>query len=38
MRETAGNYGGALHVIAGVMAISILVPIIVRPPRREGSA
>jgi len=38
MRETAGNYGGALHVIAGVMAISILVPIIVRPPRRERSA
>jgi OFA family oxalate/formate antiporter-like MFS transporter len=37
MRETAGNYGGALHVIAGVMAISILLPIIVRPPRRERS-
>jgi MFS transporter, OFA family, oxalate/formate antiporter len=38
MRETTGNYGGALHVIAGVMAISILAPIIVRPPRRERSA
>jgi len=37
MREIAGNYGGALHVIAGVMAISILLPIIVRPPRRERS-
>jgi OFA family oxalate/formate antiporter-like MFS transporter len=37
MRETAGNYGGALHVIAGVMAVSILLPIIVRPPRRERS-
>jgi OFA family oxalate/formate antiporter-like MFS transporter len=37
MRETAGNYGGALHVIAVVMAISILLPIIVRPPRRERS-
>jgi len=37
MRETAGNYAGALHVIAGVMAISILLPIIVRPPRRERS-
>ena len=37
MRETAGNYGGALHVIAGVMAISILLPIIIRPPRREQS-
>ena len=37
MRETAGNYSGALHVIAGVMAISILLPVIVRPPRRERS-
>jgi OFA family oxalate/formate antiporter-like MFS transporter len=38
MRETAGNYAGALHVIAGVMLVSILLPIIVRPPRRERSA
>jgi OFA family oxalate/formate antiporter-like MFS transporter len=38
MRETAGNYAGALHVIAGVMLISILLPIVVRPPRREKSA
>ena len=37
MRETAGNYATALHVIAGVMVISILLPIIVRPPRRERS-
>jgi OFA family oxalate/formate antiporter-like MFS transporter len=35
MRETVGNYSGALHVIAVVMAISIVLPIIVRPPRRE---
>ena len=34
MRETTGHYGGALRVIAGVMAVSILLPIIVRPPRR----
>src|SRR5438067_6836282 len=33
MRETAGSYGGALHVIAGIMAISALLPILVRPPR-----
>jgi OFA family oxalate/formate antiporter-like MFS transporter len=32
MRETAGSYAGALHVIAGVMAVSILLPIIIRPP------
>ncbi|HET9367396.1 MAG TPA: OFA family MFS transporter [Candidatus Udaeobacter sp.] len=38
MRETAGNYAGALHVLAGVMAISILLPIIVRPPRRDRAA
>jgi OFA family oxalate/formate antiporter-like MFS transporter len=35
MRETTGNYAGALHVIAGVMAVSLVLPIIVRPPRRE---
>jgi OFA family oxalate/formate antiporter-like MFS transporter len=33
MRESAGSYRGALHVIAGVMAVSILLPILVRPPR-----
>jgi OFA family oxalate/formate antiporter-like MFS transporter len=38
MRETAGSYGGALHVIAGVMAVSILLPILVRPPRAAASA
>jgi OFA family oxalate/formate antiporter-like MFS transporter len=36
MRETAGSYRGALHVIAGVMAVSILLPILVRPPRSPG--
>jgi OFA family oxalate/formate antiporter-like MFS transporter len=33
MRETAGSYRGALHVIAGIMAISTLLPILVHPPR-----
>ena len=33
MRETAGSYRGALHVIAGVMVVSILLPILVRPAR-----
>ena len=37
MRETTGNYAGALHVIAIVMLVSVLLPIIVRPPRRERS-
>ena len=37
MRETAGSYRGALHVIAGVMAISMLLPILVHPPRTPDS-
>ena len=36
-REMTGGYAGALHVLAGVIAISILLPIIVRPPRGEQS-
>jgi MFS transporter, OFA family, oxalate/formate antiporter len=34
MRQTNGSYHGALHVIAGVMAVSALVPILVSQPRR----
>jgi OFA family oxalate/formate antiporter-like MFS transporter len=33
VRETTGSYRGALHVIAGVMTISAVLPILVRPPR-----
>ena len=33
MRETTGHYAGALHVIAIVLLISVLLPIVVRPPR-----
>jgi OFA family oxalate/formate antiporter-like MFS transporter len=32
MRQTTGSYNGALHVIAGVMAVSALLPILVRRP------
>jgi OFA family oxalate/formate antiporter-like MFS transporter len=32
MRQSTGSYSGALHVIAGVMAISALVPILVSRP------
>ena len=35
MRESSGSYHGALHVIAGVMAISTLLPIAMRPPRPD---
>jgi OFA family oxalate/formate antiporter-like MFS transporter len=37
MRETSGSYGGALHIVAGVMAVSILLPILVRPPRASAA-
>jgi OFA family oxalate/formate antiporter-like MFS transporter len=37
MRQASGTYHGALHVIAGVMILSLLLPIIVRPPRRDES-
>ncbi len=37
MREISGNYSQALHVIAIVMAVSILLPVIVRPPQRSAS-
>ena len=32
MRQTTGSYHGALHIIAGVMAISTLLPILVSRP------
>src|SRR6202048_3805733 len=34
MRQSRGTYRGALHVIAGVMAASMILPVIVSPPRR----
>jgi MFS transporter, OFA family, oxalate/formate antiporter len=33
MREVDGSYGGALHIIAGVMAVSVILPIVVSPPK-----
>jgi OFA family oxalate/formate antiporter-like MFS transporter len=36
MRQATGSYSGALHVIAGVMAVSALVPILVSRPRGGG--
>jgi OFA family oxalate/formate antiporter-like MFS transporter len=35
MRQTTGSYRGALHVIAGVMAVSALLPILVSRPRER---
>jgi len=33
MRQTSGSFVGALHVIAGVMAVSAILPMLVRPPK-----
>jgi MFS transporter, OFA family, oxalate/formate antiporter len=33
MRDTTGSYRGALHVIAGVMAVSAILPILVSRPQ-----
>jgi OFA family oxalate/formate antiporter-like MFS transporter len=33
-RQSTGNYAGALHVIAGVMAVSVVLPLLISPPRR----
>jgi len=33
MRQTSGTYRGALHVIAGVMLVSAVLPVLVSPPR-----
>jgi OFA family oxalate/formate antiporter-like MFS transporter len=38
LRQTSGTYTTGLHIIAGVMAVSILVPIIVHPPRAKTAA
>lgn len=33
MRQVNGSYGGALHIIAGIMAASVLLPILISPPK-----
>ncbi|HWY41486.1 MAG TPA: OFA family MFS transporter [Chthoniobacterales bacterium] len=37
MRESTGSYSRALHIVAALMAASILLPILVRPPRLTGA-
>jgi OFA family oxalate/formate antiporter-like MFS transporter len=36
MRESSGSYEGGLHVIAAIMAVSIVMPLLVRPPKVTG--
>jgi MFS transporter, OFA family, oxalate/formate antiporter len=36
MRQSSGGYETGLHVIAVIMAVSIVMPLIVRPPKAAG--
>jgi OFA family oxalate/formate antiporter-like MFS transporter len=33
LREVDGSYSAALHIIAGVMAVSVILPIVISPPK-----
>jgi OFA family oxalate/formate antiporter-like MFS transporter len=35
MRQSSGSYTSGLHVIAGIMAVSMLLPILVSPPKSD---
>jgi OFA family oxalate/formate antiporter-like MFS transporter len=35
IRDSTGAYDTALYIIAGIMAASCIIPLIVRPPARE---
>jgi OFA family oxalate/formate antiporter-like MFS transporter len=33
LRQASGSYGSGLHIIAAIMAVSVLLPILVSPPK-----
>ena len=35
MRQANGNYREALYIIAGALAVSVVLPFIVRPPKQS---
>jgi OFA family oxalate/formate antiporter-like MFS transporter len=37
LRQASGSYVSGLHMIAGVMAVSVLLPILVSPPKAQKS-
>jgi len=37
MRQSSGSYASGLHVIAGIMAVSMLLPIFVSPPKSAAT-
>jgi OFA family oxalate/formate antiporter-like MFS transporter len=38
LRQVSGSYGSGLRLIAGIMAVSALLPILVSPPKPAGSS
>ena len=38
LRESTGSYNQALYIIAGLMLVSAVIPLLVRPPAPEASA
>ena len=36
LRQTSGSYANGLHLIAGIMAVSVLLPILVSPPKARS--
>ena len=37
MRQSSGSYSGGLHLIAGIMAVSVVLPILVSPPKSTAT-
>jgi OFA family oxalate/formate antiporter-like MFS transporter len=37
MRQSSGSYTSGLHVIAGIMAVSVILPILVSPPESAAA-
>jgi OFA family oxalate/formate antiporter-like MFS transporter len=37
LHQSSGSYVGGLHIIAGIMAVSVLLPILVSPPKAQAS-
>ena len=35
LRQSSGSYNSGLHIIAGIMAVSMLLPILVSPPKSQ---
>lgn len=35
LRQSSGSYASGLHIIAGIMAVSMLLPILVSPPKAQ---